>query len=63
VANNEKLVHVDPLQRSIRNPVSLSELSVQVRLIWLLEMAVAVRLVGAAGKSGAASVEALAMLE
>jgi hypothetical protein len=32
--------------RSIRNPVSLLELSIQLRLIWLLEMAAAVRLLG-----------------
>jgi len=33
----------------MRNPVSLLELSVQLRSIWLLEMAAAVRLLGAIG--------------
>jgi hypothetical protein len=37
------------LLRSILNPDSLLEVSAQVRLIWLKETAVAVRLVGAAG--------------
>jgi len=36
-------------ERSILNPVSLFELSVQDRLIWLDDAAVAVRFVGAAG--------------
>ncbi len=35
--------------RSTLKPVSLEELSVQVRLIWLAEAAVAARAVGAAG--------------
>jgi hypothetical protein len=37
------------LERYTLNPVSLFELSVQDRLIWLEETAVAVRLLGAAG--------------
>jgi hypothetical protein len=37
------------LERSTLNPVSLFELSVQERLIWLDDTAVAVRFVGAAG--------------
>jgi hypothetical protein len=37
------------VDRSTLNPVSLFELSVQDRLIWLDEIAVAVRFVGAAG--------------
>ncbi len=36
-------------ERSILNPVSLFELSVHDRLIWLDDAAVAVRLLGAAG--------------
>jgi len=36
-------------ERSILNPVSLFELSVHERLIWLDDAAVAVRLLGAAG--------------
>ncbi len=43
-------VNVLPLvERSILNPVSLFELSVHERLIWLDDAAVAVRFVGAAG--------------
>ena len=38
-----------PLQRSIRNPLSFVALSVQVRLIWLLETTTVARLLGAAG--------------
>ena len=45
------------------NPVSLPELSLQVRLICVAETAVARRLLGAAGTVGAASVVALAVLE
>jgi len=37
------------VERSILNPVSLFELSVQDRLIWLDDTAVAVRFVGGAG--------------
>ncbi len=37
------------LERDTLNPVSLLELSVQERLIWLDETAVAVRSLGAAG--------------
>ena len=44
-----KLVHPLPVQRSTLNPLSLPELSVQDRLIWLEEAAVADRLLGAAG--------------
>ena len=47
--------------RSIANPVSLVELSVQVSLIWLEEVAVATTLLGAAG--GARSVAVFAVLE
>ena len=35
--------------RSMANPVSFDALSVQARLIWVLDTAVAVRLAGAAG--------------
>jgi len=45
-------ISVNPLpflERSTLNPVSLFELSVQDRLIWLDDAAVAVRFVGAAG--------------
>src|SRR6185436_12974215 len=38
-----------PLLRSILKPVSFDELSVHVRLIWLVETAVAARFDGAAG--------------
>ena len=46
-----KLVHLElvHLRRSISNPVSLFELSVHVRLIWLLDIAFAVRPLGVAG--------------
>ena len=47
--------------RSTLKPVSLLELSVQVRLIWLEEAAVALRLPGAAGI--VPCVVAFAMLE
>ncbi len=40
---------VPSVERSILNPLSLPELSVHARLIWVEEAAVAVRLVGAAG--------------
>jgi hypothetical protein len=40
---------VPSLERCILNPVSLFELSVQDRLIWLDDAAAAVRFVGAAG--------------
>jgi len=40
---------VPSVERSILNPVSLFELSVHDRLIWLDDAVVAVRLVGAAG--------------
>jgi len=63
VAILAKLVHVEPLQRSMVKPVSLPALSAHARLIWLLETAVAVRFVGAAGGAGAASVTAVAVLE
>ena len=51
----------DPVHRSILKPVSVVELSVQAKLIWVEELAVATRLAGAAG--GASRVVALAMLE
>ena len=55
-------VKVVPLdERSITNAVSLLELSLQARLIWLVDIAEAVRLLGAAGR--AAEVVALATLE
>src|SRR5262245_55442043 len=44
-----KFVHPAPAHRSIANPVSLSELSVQLRLIWLNDVAVAIRVEGALG--------------
>jgi hypothetical protein len=47
--------------RSILKPDSLAELSVQVRLIWLEETALAERPVGAAG--GSVSVVAEAVFE
>jgi hypothetical protein len=47
VASGEKPLPF--LERSTLNPVSLFELSVQERLIWLDDTAVAVRFVGAAG--------------
>ena len=47
-------------ERSILKPVSLSALSVQLKSILVLEMAVADRLLGAAGTAGAGSVVALA---
>ncbi|HME41684.1 MAG TPA: hypothetical protein VKF36_01245 [Syntrophorhabdales bacterium] len=40
-------MHVEPVQRSILKPFSLLALSVQDRLIWLLETAVADKLLGA----------------
>ena len=40
---------VPSVERSTLNPVSLFELSVQDRLIWLDDTAVAVRLVGGRG--------------
>jgi hypothetical protein len=47
-------------ERSIRNPDSLLALSVQLRLIWVLETAFAVRFVGGAGgRPAATSVVAL----
>ena len=42
-------MHPLPVQRSTLKPVSLVELSVQDRLIWLEEADVADRLLGAAG--------------
>jgi hypothetical protein len=44
------------LERSTLNPVSLFELSVQERLIWLDDTAVAIRFVGAAGVGVAGAV-------
>src|SRR5215471_1104518 len=44
-----KFEQPEPAHRSISNPVSLFELSVQARLIWLVETAVAARFVGAFG--------------
>jgi hypothetical protein len=58
-----KLVQIDPLQRSIRNPSSWVALFVQDRLFWLFDTTVAVRLPGAAGTAGAAAITALAELE
>jgi len=51
------------LERSIRNAVSLLELSVQLRSISLVDTAFAVRPVGAAGATGAGLVVALATFE
>jgi hypothetical protein len=44
-----KLLHPEPAQRSIRNPSSLLEASVQASEIALEEVAVAVKLVGGFG--------------
>ena len=38
-------------ERSILNPVSLEALSTQARLIWVVDAAPALRLVGAAGSA------------
>jgi hypothetical protein len=57
-----KLVQLPPAQRSILNPVSLLELSVHARLIWLPEIAAAVNPLGAAG-SKAVGVVVLATFE
>ena len=51
------------VERSTRNPSSLLALSVQASAIWVLEPAVATRLLGAAGAVDAAGVVALSMLE
>src|SRR5439155_25746509 len=56
VAISTNAVHPDPAQRSIRNPSSVVALSVQVRLIWLVETAAAASAVGAAGGAGAGPV-------
>ena len=51
----EICVNVVPsLERSTLNPVSLFELSVQDKLIWLDDAVVAARFVGAAGVAGVA---------
>lgn len=64
VAICAKFVHVEPLHRWIRNPVSFDELSVQLRLIRDVEIAVAVNPEGAAGMVGAGGeVVALAVFE
>jgi len=47
-----KLLHPAPWQRSILKLVSLLALSTHARLIWLLDAAVAVRPLGAAGGGG-----------
>ena len=54
-----------PVQRSITNPVSLSELSVQARLTWGPGSTVAVRFVGSAGGAGGGTspVETMRVLE
>ena len=62
VAICEKFVHVEPVQRSILKPVSLFELSVHARFIWLLEAAVAVKTAGGAG-GWAACVVAMVVFE
>ena len=61
-AISAKLVQPAVMQRSIRNPSSLLELSVQLRGTWVCELGVAVKSVGAAG-AGGGGVVALAMLE
>ena len=48
-----------PVQRSITNPVSLPELSVQARLTWGPGSTVAVRFVGSAGTSAASVTDAV----
>ena len=60
-----KAVHVAPasMERSILKLSSLVELSTHARFIWLLELAVAVKLLGAAGFVAALCVVALAVLE
>jgi hypothetical protein len=63
VAICANLVQVAPWHCSILNPSSLIELSVQVRLIWLLDTAVAFRLLGVAGSAGGAKVVAKAVFE
>lgn len=60
VAISAKLVQLAPLQRSIAKFFSLFELSFQDRLIWVLETAVAVKLLGLAGS---VRVVALAVFE
>ncbi len=40
---------VEPILRSIANPVSLFALSIQLRLIWCVDTALADRLLGAIG--------------
>ncbi len=53
-----------PVQRSIRKPSSLFELSVQVRSTWFDATGLAVRLLGAAGTWGpAANVVAQSLFE
>ena len=42
-------VHCEPFQRWILKPLSLLDMSVHARFIWLLDTAVAVKLAGAAG--------------
>ena len=48
-AISAKLVQPAPVQRSIRNPSSLLESSVQLKFTWVCELGVAVRPLGAAG--------------
>jgi hypothetical protein len=61
VAICEKVVQLAPMQRSMLNPVSLLELSIQLRLIWLADTDVAFNPLGATG--GKAGVVAPAILE
>ena len=58
LAISAKLVQLAPLQRSITNNVSLLELSFQAKVIWFLDMAVAVKLLGAAGGAGVVALAA-----
>lgn len=52
LAISRKSEHPLPVQRSIRKPSSLFELSVHARSILLVETALPVRLLGAAGTAG-----------
>ena len=61
VVISAKLVQPVPWHRSILKPSSLLALSVQERLIWLLDAAVAARVEGAAG--AVADVVALPVFE
>ena len=63
VAISANDVQPAPLQRSMRNPLSLVALSVQVRLIWLLDATAAARLLGTAGAPPPSVAVALVVFE